>query len=1237
MVRTRRSSSHERPPSPQAEADEENQLSSSEPDEEPPKPVSSSSSDDDNASEDDDASMTTPAPDAASLSKSSSLQGMSRLFSPYRTLGIVSSGAPYHLQSHAEAATLVALPIGERFHIVNTDRLQPVLVSQAVDSNISHLISDASLGISVAVHGSTNLSLFARTKPLHTLPLVDKRRTRSQHWKTVNMLDLGKIKVAMSGEKEGKLENALVVAIILAKESEEDNASGIPTVGDDDHESDGDSSDDDESTAESDSPGQVILVVATRSSVEIQKRIRLPIQPTMALHPSTYLNKIIVGGTNSSLLLLNVRSSKIIHKFSCLPESSTIPTNITALEQSPAVDTVAVGMSNGMVHLINLRHDKTLFSLQHRSKSNKPVQITSLSFRTDGSAMRYGIAPLAVGRDDGTVSIWDLTPQEDPTLGRTLLCEMDRVHSGGVAKITYLPQEPVLLSIGTTSNSILMHIFDSPDHSARLLRQRTGHVAPPKRIRYLHPAHEGVLANTADGTDASSCQILSSGGADRTLRLFSTARSVLDKQYSQGKGLEKRARKLGLDSTAELLLPPLTGMATSESRSRDWGDLVTIHRHHAFAYVWSTKRGAQSGPLLRQPKWNVSAMQVPPPRSCHATSVAMSSCGNFAIVGTAGGTIYKYNVQSGIPRGSYPKSATTKEDQKRKKRTPGDVSRTINALEKAMKVSNRPSDLDKEERDAVQEAAKEQRRLAKLAIASHSEATVTGLAVDSTNKTLISVGADAKLILWNFATHAPHKKSPYKLPAPATKLCHIRDSDLAAIAMEDFSIVLFDCAALSIVRRFGVGEETVCHTGPISDLGFTPDGRHLFSSSMDGTIRVWDVPTNTCVDWLSFHSPPTSLTVSPTGEFLATTHVNKVGISMWSDRSFYQTVHMDGAHPPTEPAKMDDPAPVAEIGDAAENADFSAGRPSFENQIINAAGNEGVETDSSVLPVPKEDGLITLSGLPPAHWKNLFHLELVKERNKPKEAPKKPPSAPFFLQWRGGETLDGGMPSNTELQASTENKEGAAEEEWDAVWSDDDDSKPVLAIDSSDNKRALELDSSRTSIVSQPKKRKVTHHRSHLAALLEECSHTQASQGKFQAVTDHVTTLGPSAIDVSLTTLCSGMHDLEDGLPLLHLAALWLLEACESRQRYEAVNAYLHRFLYLHANVLAGIDDSIKDDAEKELTEEEIEELSRQKQQRLELLETISKLKQAQQSASNGLRGKMQHTLCLLRHFSRMV
>lgn len=1123
--------------------------------------------------------------------------GASRLFVPYRSLGLLSNNVPFYLVPHqSSASSLLVLSIGDRFQMLQCDKLQPVLVSQSVPSKITRLVSDASLSITAVSHGCVHVTLFQRLKPI-----VTKRLCSGKRHKIVDLLHLGKMRVNGSGEKEGRTENAVILAAILChtrRRDDEEHDKDVPLVGYDDDESDEEiDDDDDDSLPGSDAPGQVVILVATRDNLYVQCRFDLSIYPTTSIHPSTYVNKILVGGHDGGLVLVNIRSGKTIHKFKCVHGQG----RITALQQSPAVDTVAVGCYSGNVHLINLRHDKRLFGLNHESP------VTSLSFRTDASALRYDIAPLAVGRLDGTVSIWDLAPpseEDDKTMGRTLLCEMTRLHPGGVSGLQYLPQEPVLISTGKTSNSVLMHVFDNPDHSGRLWKSRKGHTSPPQCIRYLHPATNGLLAQTVDGTDASACQILSGGSTDRTLRIFSSARSVLDKEYSQGRGLDRQSKKLGLESTAELLLPPITAMASSEARSRDWGDLVTIHQHHAMAYVWSSKRGAQSGPVLRQSNWNVSAMKVPPPKSAHATSVTISSCGNFALVGTQGGMIYKYNIQSGIARGCYPPNES--DTDSRRPKEAGDIRRTMKALEKKFKVSNRKSDQDKEERDAIVEHEKEQTRRAKLLLASHKDAAVTGLAVDAVNKTLISVGTDAKLILWNFANHAPHKRSPFILPAAATKLCHVRDSDLAAIALHDFSVVLFDCSALRIVRRFGGGLQN--HTGPISDMAFAPDGRSLYTASSDRTIRVWDVPTNNCVDWLGFQTAPTSITVSPTGEFLATTHADRLGIFLWSDRTYYQTVFLDASKPPTEPIQMDDPIPMAETSDGSTMdvvqqafADMDDGLRQLDDR------------DDEIPPQPKEAGIATLSGLPPAHWKNLFHLELVKERNKPEEAPKKPPTAPFFLQWRKGEDL--GAPKENDEKLLVE----SGDDVWASAWTDDDDAKE---LPSSDKKRIASTD-----VVSDqptPKKRRVAHHRSHLASLLQDCS----DSSDYQRVTEHIATMGPSAIDVSLSTLCNGMHDLEEGLPLLHKAASWLLQASESRQRYEAVHAYLHRFLYLHANVITGIEDYSTDDRTEEKSQVGDEE-------RAKLVKVIRKLRQVQ--TSDGLKDKMQHSLCMLRHFLRMV
>lgn len=486
----------------------------------------------------------------------------------------------------------------------------------------------------------------------------------------------------------------------------------------------------------------------------------------------------------------------------------------------------------------------------------------------------------------------------------------------------------------------------------------------------------------------------------------------------------------------------------------------------------------------------------------------------------------------------------------------------------------------------------------------------------------------------------PHKKSPIMLPSPATKLTHVRDSDLAAIAMNDFGVAVFDCSSLAIVRYFGGSrykqspqDPRMTHTSPINDLQFGPDGRKLFTSSFDGTIRVWDVPTGLCVDWMSFSSPPTSLALSPTGEFLATSHVGRLGISLWCDKSYFRMVLLDGT--PNEPAKMNEPCPVAECEqEEANDAMVSAAIPPIGTKQVDVFGDPNNETNDGSPPLAKEEGLVTLSGLPPSHWKNLFNLELVKERNKPTEAPQKPPQAPFFLQWRSGlaGTADAGGEGASTADDTTKLKEAA--DGWDAVWSDDDDDNKAEA-DENSKATDTKVSTENTSKQTPAKRRKVVHHRSKLARLLQNCF--DAKDGSvvgesYSEVTTYLSKLGPSSIDVEISSLCYGMHDLTEGLPLLHFAAMWLLEACESHQSFEAVNAYLHRFLHVHGNVITRIDSALQYDESGEGSED-----NAQNMKLVEFVETIAELRKMQQVASNRLQGKMQHAICLLRHLSRMV
>ena len=62
---------------------------------------------------------------------------------------------------------------------------------------------------------------------------------------------------------------------------------------------------------------------------------------------------------------------------------------------------------------------------------------------------------------------------------------------------------------------------------------------------------------------------------------------------------------------------------------------------------------------------------------------------------------------------------------------------------------------------------------------------------------------------------------------------------------------------------------------------FSPDSRWLIATSLDSTIRTFDIPTGRLVDAFRTVSVATSITFSPTGDFLATAHVDSLGVHLW--------------------------------------------------------------------------------------------------------------------------------------------------------------------------------------------------------------------------------------------------------------------------------------------------------------------------------------------------------------------
>ncbi|KAG6954024.1 hypothetical protein JG688_00012543 [Phytophthora aleatoria] len=830
--------------------------------------------------------------------------------------------------------------------------------------------------------------------------------------------------------------------------------------------------------------------------------------PTVMLHPDTYLNKILVGSEQGALQLWNVRKMKCIYEFKGWGSA------VTALEQSPAVDVVSIGLADGRLMVHHLQLDERVLDFKQDQQSG----ITALSFRTDAGA---STTPLVVsGSRSGDIAVWNLQTKR-------LESVIAGAHDGAVVSLQFLANEPLLLSSGT-DNSIKMWIFDHLNGgTARLLKSREGHRAPPTRIRYYG---NNTLATMADGADGTCCQILSAG-QDRAFRVFHTAREQQSRELSQGPVL-KKARSLNV-RVEDLKLPPIMQFAAMETRARDWANVVTCHENEIAAYVWRFEHRAIGKKVLRQfdPSNRVPSGSVEDLRrkKTQATSVAISSCGNYALVGSLGGSVFRYNMQSGEKRGSYPLAATPKAKIIRSLVLPG-------------------SDLSALQADEADKTA-----------ADAHNGPVSAVAVDALNEALVSAGIDGKLKFWGFKKH--ELRYEIDVGSPISQMELHRDSNLLCVACDDQVLRLYDVTTHKLVRRFAG------HSHRVTDMTFSSDARWLFSSSADASLRVWDIPTGKCVDWMRFQKPVTGLAVSPTGEFLATTHVSHVGIFLWANRSFFTEVFLDSE--PTAPILMDMPVSLNEV-DNRDQLGFGTERnPQLSVSSVKDQQVESVKVeDSEESSEPLDALLITLSTAPRAFWQSLFNLELIKKRNKPIEPPKAPEQAPFFLQTaRKDDVHPTFVPVVPEAKKETEKKdeEDAAMDGWgvgdgDEAWGDDDGEEPEEDEVAAPSSRIVKTEGMVTT-------------RCKLATLLAKAVQEEEDEdytvSRFNEVVTYIQSLSASAVDVEMSTLCMGAFD-EEGKKLLGWFLDFLREEMQTRRDFQVLQAYLNRFLKLHEELLVA-------------------------------------------------------------------
>ncbi|KAF2657992.1 Utp21-domain-containing protein [Lophiostoma macrostomum CBS 122681] len=818
----------------------------------------------------------------------------------------------------------------------------------------------------------------------------------------------------------------------------------------------------------------------------------------------TFLNKVFAGRQDGSVEIWNLSTAKLL--YTLLPPAAGFGA-VTALQATPALSLLAIAYSSGPITIHDVRMDKELMRLNTGGSTKSPV--TSISFRTDGlgageDGRSDGVMATA-SSDVADITFWDLNQ------GGRKMGVLRGAHNpppsagggigGGISKVEFLPGQAVIVSSGL-DNSLKTWIFDETPFSPtpRILHSRGGHAAPVSSLRFL--------PSNSDGTDDIGKWLLSAS-EDRSLWGWSLRRDGQSTELSQG-AVKKKAKKMGLlngasgDAKAHAKLenlkaPPITCIACSLNRDggmgampdskgiwnntnkshkdkkakevgmTGWESIVTGHAGDSRARTWFWGR-------KRAGRWAFETGD-----GTDVKSVAISPCGTFALLGSAGGAIDMYNLQSGQHRRRFPTRLTPAEARKLKLQQ-------LEAEDAIITITSDPSP----------QFTKGQGK---------HKGAVTGLAVDSLNRLLISCGDDGKVKFWDFTSGLLlHELDWYPMTRPLGLRYH-RASDLIALSCDDGSIRVIDIETKKLIRELWASSSN--NQLRIIDYAFSNDGRWIIAATSDSVIRVWDLPTGHLIDAMKLSHPCTAIAFSQTGEYLATTQEGDVGVHIWTNRTLF-------THISTRNISDEDVAVVT-----APTASGEGGKG-----IVEAATEQVVEEiqDETIVPTMDQltEGITTLSLVPKSRWQTLLHLDIIRSRNKPKEAPKAPEKAPFFL------------PSLNQNTPSTADATALVPATQDSSW----------RITSS----ALASRSAAATATNE-----FTRH-------LEYASQT----ANYASMLSYLASLPPSAADIAIRTLETVPPYTE-----LHTFMKALAARLEARRDYELVQAWMSVFLRLHGDVIA--------------------------------------------------------------------
>ena len=248
----------------------------------------------------------------------------SKLFSPYRTVGLVTNQTPFQFNAMGKDS-FVTVCLGRSWQVLRADSLATSIVSRRLRENIRALAVKRTLTWGAV---GRDILLWKRARRV--------RRIRDAHERPIDSLFLfGEQLLSLSfADRKMKVWHAATSELI----------------------------------------GEVVF--------------EDDFTPTCITHPHTYLNKVVIGSREGHVEIWNTRTLKRIFRSGSSGTANSFRaegTSIACIEQSPALDVLGLGLADGRTILYNIKFDEVLGTFTD-SEAARDGGITCLAFHAGGLA-----------------------------------------------------------------------------------------------------------------------------------------------------------------------------------------------------------------------------------------------------------------------------------------------------------------------------------------------------------------------------------------------------------------------------------------------------------------------------------------------------------------------------------------------------------------------------------------------------------------------------------------------------------------------------------------------------------------------------------------------------------------------------------------------------------------------------------------------------------------------------------